>query len=81
MIYTIKGLFKVTKIPPITLLLFKAFRISLVNLYMALSADDLVLKPNYSSAKILFLFRWSRIWIFITFSSTLENEVASDIGL
>jgi hypothetical protein len=51
MINTIKGLFKVTKMA-IKLLLFKAFRISLVSLYMALSADDLVLKPNCSSAEI-----------------------------
>jgi hypothetical protein len=45
---------------PIIILLFKAFKISLSSLYMALSVADLVLKPNPSPAKRLFLLRCSR---------------------
>ena len=62
---------------PLTMnLLFKAFRISLVSLYMALFFVDLVLKPNCSSDKILFLLLCSQSSIYTVFSSTLENEVS-----
>ena len=47
------------KMPPTMSLLFKAFSISLVSLYVALFVVDLVLKPNRSSAKILFLLLFS----------------------
>ena len=49
--------------------------------YMVLFVVDLVLKSNCSSAKILFLLLYSQSWIYIVFSSTLENEVRIDIGL
>jgi len=40
--------------PPTLILLFKAFRISLVGLYMVFFVD-LVLKPKCTTVKILFL--------------------------
>jgi hypothetical protein len=46
--------------PPTIILLFKAFRISFVSLYVALPVVDLVLKLNCSSAKILSLLRCSK---------------------
>ena len=48
---------------------------------MALFLVYLVLKPNCSSANILFLLLFSQTWIYIALSTTLENEVRIDIGL
>jgi len=67
--------------PPTMNLLFKAFRISLVRLYMALFVAALVLKPNCSSAKILFLLLCSQSWIYVAFYSNLENDIRIDTGL
>jgi hypothetical protein len=50
---TIKSLFEVKNMPATTILLFQAFKFSLVGLYMALFVVELVLKPNCSSAEIL----------------------------
>jgi len=69
------------KMPPTMSFLFKSFRITLVNTYMALFLVYLVLKQNCSSANILFLLLCSQIWIYTPLSSTLENEVRIDIGL
>jgi len=63
------------------ILLFKAFRISLVSLYVPLFFVDLVLKQKRISAKILFLLICSRSWICVALSSTVENEVRCDICL
>jgi len=50
-----KAFSKSQKMPPSMSLLFKATKISLVSLYIALLVADLVLRPNCSSAKILSL--------------------------
>ena len=77
----LKALFKSQKMTPNISLLFKAVKILLFSLYMALSVADLVLKPNSSYAKILFLLLCSQISIRTAFSSTLEKEVKTDIGI
>jgi hypothetical protein len=48
------SLFKIKKIPPTISLRFKAFRVSLISLYIALSVVESDLNPNCSSAKILY---------------------------
>jgi hypothetical protein len=68
------------KMPPTMILLFKASRISLASLYTSFFVD-LVIKPKCTAVKILFLLMCSQSLIYIALSSTVENEITSDIGL
>jgi hypothetical protein len=67
--------------PPTIILLLSAFNISSINLYKALSADEEVLKPNYSTTKILLIVICCKSLSYIIFSKTFENEVSKKIGL
>jgi len=62
------------KIPPINSL-FKAFRISLVNWYVALSVFGLVLKPYCSLYKILWSVRCCNSLVCVTFSKVLKRRL------
>ena len=57
------------------------FRVSLMNLYIALVVVESELNPNYSYARIPRLFKCSWSWLCMTFSSTFEKELKIDIGL
>ena len=68
------------KILPTITLLFKAFKMSCVNLNIASSLEKLFLKPNCCAFSKL-LFKYSINLLYKTFSNTFENEVSIDIGL
>ena len=61
--------------PPTMNILFKAFRVLLISLYIALFVVESVLNPNFSSTRILYLFKCS------FFSSTFEGDIKIDMGL
>jgi hypothetical protein len=67
--------------PPTIILLLRAFNISSINLYKALSVDEEVLKPNCSSTKIILIVTCSKSLPYIIFSKTFENEVSKEIVL
>ena len=62
-------------------LLFKAFKISLISLYIALSVAVPDLKTDCYSTRILCLFKCFSKCLYITFSVILEKELKIDIGL
>ena len=62
-------------------LLLSTFKISSVSLYEAFSVDEEVLKPNCSTAKILFVSIYIKSLSYIIHSKTLESEVSKETGL
>ena len=69
------------KILHTTALLFKALKISCVNLNMASSVADPFLKPNCCPNNILLLLVCSVSLLYKAFSKTFERGVNSDMGL
>ena len=57
------------------------FKISSISLYEAFSVDKEVLKPNSSTAKMLFVSIRFNSLSYIIRSKSLENEVSKEIGL
>jgi hypothetical protein len=68
-------------IPPILNFLFMTFKISFHNLKIALSVEELGLKPNWSLDKMLLLVKWSISLTNISFSKILEKEGNIETGL
>ena len=63
MIDTVEGFFWVANLPVTMSVLFKAFNISLCNLKVAFSVDDLVQNPNCMLTSIVLTFMWCRRYV------------------
>jgi hypothetical protein len=81
MINTVESLLQITNIPPTANLLFIEFKISVVNLQIASSVLNPVLKSYFSLINILYLEKCVEILVSMTVSNILENDVKSDTGL